>query len=158
MILDSTCSTLKRWPQFADVRMDIKPEVKPDLVADAKHLPFQDHIFDEIYCDPPHLIRKDLEKWGDWGSKRNKDLMRFGAFKTRPDWISFLYRVNNEFKRTLTNNGHLHFKVADGKDDKVTKLRDLDLLTNFLTERDESFPSKAPWSKNTTHFLEMKPN
>ena len=34
--------------------VDIKPEVTPDVVADAQDLPFEDGVFDFVMADPPY--------------------------------------------------------------------------------------------------------
>jgi SAM-dependent methyltransferase len=34
--------------------IDIKPEVRPDVVADCEQLPFADHSFDFVCLDPPY--------------------------------------------------------------------------------------------------------
>lgn len=36
------------------VRVDIRPEVKPDIVADCRHVPLPDESFDWIMADPPY--------------------------------------------------------------------------------------------------------
>ncbi len=36
------------------VRVDINPEVDPDVVGDAHSLPFEDNSFDFVLCDPPY--------------------------------------------------------------------------------------------------------
>jgi hypothetical protein len=36
------------------VRVDLNPEVKPDVIADAAKLPFADESFDTVFCDPPY--------------------------------------------------------------------------------------------------------
>lgn len=59
MILDATCSFYRNWPLHATLRMDNRAIVGPDIVADAQFLPFRDGVFDQIYCDPPHMVRKD---------------------------------------------------------------------------------------------------
>ena len=36
------------------VRVDVKRENKPDVIADAHNLPFKDEIFDAVLLDPPY--------------------------------------------------------------------------------------------------------
>lgn len=36
------------------LRVDINPEVKPDIIADAHHLPFKNDVFGLVICDPPY--------------------------------------------------------------------------------------------------------
>ena len=36
------------------VTVDIRPEMKPDIVADARHVPLPDESFDWIMADPPY--------------------------------------------------------------------------------------------------------
>ena len=36
------------------IRVDINPEVDPDIFADAHYLPFKDNTFDLVICDPPY--------------------------------------------------------------------------------------------------------
>ena len=36
------------------LRVDINPEVGPDIIADAGFLPFKDESFDFVLCDPPY--------------------------------------------------------------------------------------------------------
>lgn len=36
------------------IKVDINPEVEPDILADAHNLPFKDNIFGLVVCDPPY--------------------------------------------------------------------------------------------------------
>lgn len=36
------------------VRADIDPQVRPDVVCDVRYLPFRDLAFDTVFCDPPY--------------------------------------------------------------------------------------------------------
>lgn len=157
MRLDATAG-LRRWWKGKDtsdmVFMDIKSVVEPTVVADARKLPFRSSLFSEVWCDPPHLIRRDLK---NWTARRAKDLLCFGNFKNRESWISFLFKTNNEFHRVLKPIGKLVFKVTDGKDRRVTKVSDVRrFMTNFDEKKNTSWKSKAPWSSNRTYILEFE--
>jgi len=60
-------------------RVDIKPEVKPDTIADCHNLPFPDNYFAGGMADPIYeqkfadkLYKQDLPKWSIW----TKELVR----------------------------------------------------------------------------------
>lgn len=46
------------------LRVDLKRSVKPDIIADAHHLPFRDKIFDVVICDPPYSNEQNKELYG----------------------------------------------------------------------------------------------
>lgn len=46
------------------VRLDIKPEVKPDVVGDCHYLPFLDDSFDMVVADPPYSNEYSAEMYG----------------------------------------------------------------------------------------------
>lgn len=70
------------------IRVDLKKEVKPDVIGDAHFLPFRDSCFGAVICDPPY------------SDKENKDLydvslpLKFGL------WCK-------EAERVLEKNGFL---------------------------------------------------
>lgn len=74
--------------------------VEPKVLADMRHLPFKDNIFDIIVCDPPHmdcgLTGFMPRAWGSWNQKET---------------ISIMKMANIEFSRCLKNNGTLILKV-----------------------------------------------
>jgi len=39
--------------KIGDIRADIDPTVKPDVICDMDHLPFKKDVFDTVVCDPP---------------------------------------------------------------------------------------------------------
>jgi len=56
-ILDATCGQRIIWfdkGNSSTIYIDIRPEVKPTIVADTKHLPFKSNTFDLAILDPPH--------------------------------------------------------------------------------------------------------
>lgn len=40
-----------------------KLEIKPDVVADFRHMPFDDNSFKVVVFDPPHLIKVGENSW-----------------------------------------------------------------------------------------------
>jgi hypothetical protein len=49
------------------IRCDIKPEVNPDFVCDAHHLPFPDNSKQVVICDPPYSNEENKELYGNDG-------------------------------------------------------------------------------------------
>ena len=160
--LDACCGFKNMWKGKDTsnvIFLDKRREVKPTILADARWLPFRDKVFDIIYCDPPHLIRSDAKSILTRSPKSvgAKYLRKFGWFNSRSEWIVFLYRVNREFKRCLKDDGKLWFKLVDGKDRRVTKLRDVEIyLDNFQITSKKVADAKAGWSTNKTIYLWMK--
>jgi len=144
--------------------LDKRRRVKPTIVADAKHLPFRDNVFSKIYCDPPHMIRSDATApWVKESSKRGHSKIHakffdmYGWFNNRSEWKSFILHTDVEFARVLEPNGILWYKLVDGKDPRVTKLRDLNWMKNFqIIEKIAVNTPKQKWRKNTTYELLMK--
>ena len=154
LILDATCSLAKIWPRYASIRMDIRKEVNPDIVASACYLPFRDGIFNKIFCDPPHIIDVRItSKSSPLGSKMKA---RFGYWSHPREWKKFIQLTNQEFKRCMKLEASLEYKVVDGKWYGMTKLRDLQSMNNFIILSDKARPS-AGSKNNTTHFLSLKP-
>src|SRR5208282_2413275 len=113
MILDATCSLRRLWPEFADVRMDINPAAKPDVVASCLDIPFGSGTFKMVYCDPPHLVgagkvwRAQIMGKGNLGE-------RFSAFDSMAAWREFAVKATAEFHRVLKPRGLLLWKLMDG--------------------------------------------
>lgn len=113
LILDACCGSRMFWfdktnPNvlFCDLRnerydfTDRKPlEIKPDVVADFKKMPFQDNTFQMVVFDPPH--RTDLTS-GNW--------MELYYGKLSKEWQNDLKAGINECMRVLKPNGTLIFK------------------------------------------------
>ena len=173
MILDATCSTgiRNRWPKFASLRMDVRAEVGPELIADARFMPFRDGSIHKIYCDPPHAIGAGKnsaflrqQKFSRWFSSVNRDrygsdnyaanLRRFGNWKTKEEWLQFVEATNSEFFRCLGPDGELHYKLCEMRY-RTVALADLDLMTNFTIAQKKLTHSK--WGRNPTYWLTMQP-
>ena len=172
MILDSTCSFDKRWPRFATLRMDIRAETKPDIVADDRHLPFRDSAFDQIYCDPPHYIRKGppFILWHDLtfiqkmkakralqGRQSMGDFARYGWFQSKAEWMDYLTAVDLEFSKALKVNGELILKLTTGPDTRLIHLVDLELAAHLKLKEDKSRKSNGSKRRNSVHFLTFSP-
>ncbi len=145
MIVDTTCSTKRRWPVYADLRLDHNPAVKPDIVADCRHLPLPDGSADEIYCDPPHFVRthgnRELPATVDTvigpsaSAKVGKGYRHFSAWPSMDEYHAFLTGIDAEFFRVLKHGGRLHYKTTDGSRSRGTTIRWMDAverLSNFV--------------------------
>ena len=74
-------------------------EIKPDIIADFTHLPFEDNSFYMVVFDPPHL--KTLGETS-WMAKKYGKLPK--------DWQSLIHDGFTECMRVLKPNGTLVFK------------------------------------------------
>lgn len=114
-VLDATCSLKRRWPEVADVRVDISLAARPDVRANATQLPFADATFTEVYCDPPfNIYRTGTKRDLAIRAKEGDDYGRFGHYETLAEWRSFVGALGREFARVLVPHGVLHFKVSHG--------------------------------------------
>jgi hypothetical protein len=157
-ILDATCSFGKIWPKHASIRIDIRPECKPDIVMDAKDLKFPDNYFDQIYCDPPHIITKTKDfskmKFKRRLTGRSSPILmeRYGVWKSYEEWLEFMEKTNKEFFRVLKPNGVLFYKITEASG--CTKPSDLiERMSNFILIEDKSEPVKSTMGKGKTHWL-----
>lgn len=112
-VLDVTAGTRSMWfnknnheATFCDIRQETHItsdgrvlEVKPDVVADFRSLPFSDESYHLVVFDPPHL--KSLG-WNSWMAKKYGVL--FGT------WEHDIRQGFDECWRVLKPNGTLIFK------------------------------------------------
>ncbi|MEL3956908.1 SAM-dependent methyltransferase [Caldifermentibacillus hisashii] len=75
-------------------------EIKPDVVADFRNMPFDDNIFYLVVFDPPHLIHAGEESW----------LAKKYGKLDESNWQNDIAKGFNECMRVLKPNGTLIFK------------------------------------------------
>jgi len=78
----------------------VRVVIKPTILADMKHLPFRENLFNMIIMDPPHTDA-GLTSWlalhyGTWSQKETIETLR---------------KTNLEFKRVLKPHGSLILKL-----------------------------------------------
>jgi len=79
-----------------------KLEVKPDIVADFRKMPFADNTFNLVIFDPPHLISAGQESWL---------CKKYG--KLGKDWQKDIRQGFDECMRVLRPHGTLVFKWSE---------------------------------------------
>ena len=84
--------------------------IRPDIVADVRHLPFESNTFYHIVFDPPHLLNISENTWL---------CKKYG--KLGGDWKEFIHDAFVELMRVLKPNGTLMFKWGE-IDIKVNEL------------------------------------
>ena len=142
MIVDTTCSTKRRWPVYADLRLDCDPAVRPDIVADTRHLPFRDDSIDELWCDPPHLVKSFknrsplvdsqlLTGLAEGTRKATEGYRRFSIWSGMNNYLSWLAETSREFYRVLKPCGVVRYKTTDGSRSHGTTIRVSDAIKEF---------------------------
>ena len=76
-----------------------KFEIKPDVIADFKNIPFADETFSLVVFDPPHLYKVGENSWL---------AIKYG--KLPEDWKSELKQGFDDCWRVLKKGGTLLFK------------------------------------------------
>lgn len=120
-ILDACCGSKMFWydkqeshTTFMDNRNE-KGEVKdreyirtvqirPDIVADFRNIPFDDDTFDLVVFDPPHLIKAGEHSWLK---------MKYGVLPN--DWEDYIKKGFDECMRVLKPTGTLLFKWSNNQ-------------------------------------------
>lgn len=75
-------------------------EIKPDVVADFRHMPFDDNSFKVVVFDPPHLIKVGENSWL---------AQKYGKL-SKESWRNDIKQGFNECMRVLDVYGVLIFK------------------------------------------------
>lgn len=132
-ILDASCGSKMFWYEkhephttYIDIRSCTKEikdrdyirkvEIKPDMIADFRKIPFQSYQFDLVIFDPPHLLRAGSTSWL---------AAKYGVLN-KNTWSDDLKAGFNECYRVLKLNGVLLFKWSNVQipHSKVMKLFD----------------------------------
>ena len=74
------------------IRLDLKKDLRPDVVGDAHHLPFADNTFDLVICDPPYSDEL-AEKLYDTPPLRFREWSSEAVRVTKPWGIICLYHL-----------------------------------------------------------------
>jgi ubiquinone/menaquinone biosynthesis C-methylase UbiE len=78
--------------------------IKPTVLANMTALPFKDHVFDCIICDPPHL------KCGE-----NSHMAKYYGSWSQTDIIRTMRGANSEFARVMKPSATLILKILPEK-------------------------------------------
>jgi tRNA G10 N-methylase Trm11 len=92
-------------------KMDINPQQRGIIKADAAHIPIVDCAFNTIMFDPPFLATTGKSLGANNNS--NKINKRFTVFKNEKELHSFYNNSLIELHRVLKYNGILIFKCQD---------------------------------------------
>lgn len=128
-ILDVCCGSKMFWfdknredtiymdiREYEDILCDgRKLEIKPDIVADFRKIPFKDNSFKLVVFDPPHLVRVGENSW-----------LKKKYGKLGEEWKSDIKKGFEECFRVLGPYGTLIFKWNE----EQIKLSEILKLTN----------------------------
>ena len=118
-VLDCTCGARMMWFKkdhpnvlFTDRREELNLDcndgrfinVKPDVVADFRNLPFKDASFKLVVFDPPHIDNLGKNSW----LAKKYGILSF-------DWRTDLKEGFNECMRVLKKDGVLIFKWSESR-------------------------------------------
>ena len=80
-------------PPGEGIRVDVRPEARPDIVADGRHLPFEDGSVDALLIDPPYTEHYARDLYGV-GYPRPAHLLREAARVVKPQGrIGFVHYI-----------------------------------------------------------------
>lgn len=139
-ILDVCCGSRMFWfnknhPDvvYQDIRSEEhilcdgrKLEVKPDVVADFRNMPYEDNTFKLVVFDPPHLLKAGEQSWL---------AKKYGLLSE--NWKEDIRQGFKECFRVLEPNGVLIFKWNEDqvKVKDILKLTDVKPLFGHTTGR-----------------------
>lgn len=110
-----------------DVRVDILPELKPDVIADLKHPPFRPGVFEVVICDPPFSIFNRFRWLLDLKDLTSKYFLlstpklspRFKGFTRKVIWTSVKDKLFFRPWILYTRKKNLPFLFRRGRQEKL---------------------------------------
>jgi len=165
-ILDATAGYRHMWKgKYQNVLfLDIRKEVRPDIVASNEYLPFRPQTFEKVVYDPPHCILskhcafpKEEEIIEKYGKNYLKNIMKkYGMWKSRKDYLRNIISINREAKRILKQNGALFIKHTEVKGTRISHKFLINLMDNFEVKRIRRQLSGSHLFKNTVYYITMR--
>lgn len=130
------------------IGIDIRPEVHPDIIGDAKRLPIRKRSTCYIYFDPPH----HQPAKGFWGNDR------YGEGLTTAQRLKLFVEANKEFINALREEGLVITKVTDMPKNRGFSNQQMGEclkreFTNFEPIKECSRPSRGFSSEATVHWI-----
>jgi hypothetical protein len=155
------------------VFIDKRCLVRPDIVADSRHLPVREGSADAVIADPPHIDGMSKKEAQRHVSNRLAHPRRLGHrpidnmvylydyFPHKTAWISYLYHTARECRAALRHGGILWYKIATVRGALIDKAAMVEryhrevgfAVLSHLTQRSGSNQSSC-----TTHYLLMQLN
>ena len=128
MILDVTAGNRTMWREKDSpivVYLDVEKRLArpPDVIADSRHLPFRDGVFDTVVFDPPHLwgfetgaiqnVSPNVELSKVPVKRKVTSYYGWDKYKTRSQLLKYIVDTLREVRRVLKPDGVLWFKWCD---------------------------------------------
>ena len=111
------------------LKFDINPLNSKVKKADARSLPLEPVSIESMILDPPFFWKKPSKN-----SLHNRHMERFGYFENKKKMFDFYFKIIQEARRVLKQNGLLIFKCQDFTD-KHTWFVHI-LVYNYLAQSD----------------------
>jgi hypothetical protein len=138
--LDATASLRGYWrgrDQRGWVFLDRRARVKPDIVASNEYLPFQEGVFQQIFYDPPSVLRGR----GHWEFSSME--FRYTHWRGPNYFRANLDLCNEEFYRVMKPDGTMLVKYTVSKTCALPLVEVLGRLNHFHLENDETRPARS---------------
>lgn len=113
LILDATINAGRFWVGSGRsvIGLDVNPRFRPDVLADNRLMPFQDHCFDAVVYDPPHIPNQGNDQSKDFNTRFG--LVLKSSAKNGYNFTHLYPAFVREAYRILRPEGVLFSKIAD---------------------------------------------